>query len=195
MNRPLSLAICIILPLIILLLGLIASVLVAIKVIPTAFEDDIKGLLPSKFSTKLAEPGTYSLWVYQSGVLDGKVYQADSKLPSGAKIHVMDRRSGDFIPLNTINMVTTKSLNQQSAYLLGSFDIVRPEQEIDILSKGVEKQTVIGLSSKSLADVIKAFLTIATIFVLSLSVAIAVLVILLNRRKKQVFAKPIAEPH
>lgn len=188
MKRPLSLIICIVLPIIILLVGIIFSVVYAVQTIPEAFGDEHRGVLPPQFEVTLAEPQRYSVWVYSSGIFENQQYQSfEEKLPAGAKIHVIDKKSGKELTLS--NWLTgSKSTMKEEAFLLGSFETLRPGTEIEIVPSGFETKTVIGISSRNLADLFQAVLAIIAIFLISLFFSIATLIILLHRRNKQIQA-------
>lgn len=184
MNRPLALLTCILFPIAILLLGIAGSVIAAIQTLPDALSDDIRGVIPPKLVTRLEIPTRYSVWFYSSGKFEGQLYESFERVPAGVKIRVIDSKSGDFIPLNNW-MSGSKSTTSESAFLVGSFETVRKDQEVQILASGLERETVIGISSRSLADIFRAFLLVAAIFMVSLIAAIGTLIAMLLRRKKQ----------
>lgn len=192
MKQPLSLVICIVLPIIILLVGIVFSVVYAVQALPAAFADEHRGVLPPGFDLTLEEPQRYSVWVYSRGIFENQSFQSfDEKLPPGAKIHVIDKKSGGILELsNWLNQ--TKSTMREAAYSLGSFETIRPATEIEVVSEGLDTQTVVGVSSKNVADIFQAIVAILAIFLTSTFISIATLIILLHRRNKQIQASEAA---
>lgn len=188
MNRPVSLLNCFLFPIIVMLGGVILSGFYAFQTIPETFADDERGLVPPRFTITLETPGRYSLWVYSSGEFEGQRYEAGTELPAGARIHVIDSATGDFLQLN--NWLTqNKSINGQKAFLVGTFETGIPNQEVQIVGSGIGEKVVVGISSKNMSDMVNVYLAIFGIFVISLFIAVSILVVMLHRRKKQVLAE------
>lgn len=185
MKRPISLLNCFMIPIIILLLGIMFSGFYAFQTIPKTFKDDVRALIPPKFSNTFETPGHYSLWAYSVAEFEGAEHRLEGdSLPSGSKIHVIDKTSGDFLPVNDW-VPQTKNHKGEKAFLVGTFETGIPNQEIHFIGSGLPNKTVIGISSKNMADMINVYLAIFGIFIISLFVSITILVVMLHRRKKE----------
>ena len=187
MKRPLSLVICFLVPILILLSGIVFSVLFAVQTIPSAFKDEVRGILPGSFPAKLEQPQRYMIWGYSVGRLEGENYQCPVPDLKAANITIIDRRSGKNLPLNDW-MPGTRNTSKESAILLGTFETQFENQEVEFFSKNLTSKAVIGISSKSFADMFRAVLSIIAIFLISVFFAITALIVLLHRRQKQIAA-------
>ena len=180
MKRPLSLIVCILIPIIILLIGIISGAMYAVKTIPEAFGDDFRGVAPPKIETVLEKPGRYLIWIYHSGRYEGQLYES-----SGGNLIVTDKRSGDELPLNNWSN-QTKSLNDERAVLAGSFETLYPNQTVQILPIDFNQETVIGISSRGISHQLRAIFSIVAIFLISVLLAVWALIVLLQRRYRQI---------
>ncbi|MDF1812411.1 MAG: hypothetical protein P1V20_09355 [Verrucomicrobiales bacterium] len=188
MKRPVSLLNCFLIPILTLLLGIILGGIYAFQSIPKAYKDDARAVIPPKFTYSFQTPGRYSLWAYSAATFEGTEYPAADSLPTGSKIHVIDSKSGDFLPVNDW-VPQTKKRKGESAFLVGTFETGLPNQEIDFIGSGIPEKMVIGISSKNMADMINVYLGIFGIFILSLFAAITILVVMLHRRKKSLLSE------
>lgn len=192
MNRPVSLLNCFLFPIIVLIVGVILSGFYAFQTIPETFADDNRGVVPPKLTVSLDQPGKYSLWIYSVGNFEGQTYEIGEKLPTGARIHVIDGATGDFLPLDGL-IKQNKSLRGQSAFLIGTFQTGIPNQEVQVIASGIGAKAVVGISSKNMSDMINVYIAIFGIFIISLFLAISLLVLMLHHRKKQILEQPVSD--
>jgi len=187
MKRPYPaypLWLCLLLPVGLLLIGLAGAAVVGMKTIPEARRDDIRAVVPPSLKTALARPGRYDLWIYEKGFHEGAEYVPNPVLPPGSKIHVLDRRSGQFLPWSTLWAGSAKSMGGERAVLYGGFETIQDGQEVEIIFQGLSQATVIGLSTRRVTDFYWAMLAIASIVLVTLMVSLTALIVLLHRRKQ-----------
>ena len=183
MKRPLSLVICLLLPIIILVMGLFFGAVFGYREIPPLFEESGKGLANPKVTMTLPEPGKYTVWLYTYTLFEGTAYEASDRLPDGAKVHVFDTGDRTEIALSKWTSAP-KSLGNETAVSLGTFETLRPT--VDVLMEGARKPLVLSVAPTNLPRVMSVVLTLVGILVATLFLSIVTLIILLHRRQRQI---------
>ncbi len=192
MKRPFSLLICLGLPALVLLIGVIASVVFFFAAMPEAYRDMERVVVPPKATVQLGEPGQYSLWLYKDAVHEGQEYRlagADDleTLPSGVRLMVTLVSSGERLPVG--DWVTgEKNFGNEAAFLAGTFQVQAAQESVTIAIDGLDSPVVLGVSEMSVVDSFRVVLMGLAIFAVIALIAITLLIILLTCRKKQLLA-------
>ncbi|NNE91180.1 MAG: hypothetical protein HKN23_05995, partial [Verrucomicrobiales bacterium] len=71
MKRPLSLVICLLVPVVILLVGVIFAGVYGAAEFPKLARESGRGLVKPGFTATLDEPGKYTVWLHTYSVIDG----------------------------------------------------------------------------------------------------------------------------
>lgn len=182
MNKPMSLLVCFLIPVIFLLLGLALAGSFAYREIPRLFEEEGRGVIPDRFTVTLGEPGKYTVWLISETKVESEALK-EMKLPPGGKIHIFDANQGTQIPLNNWIQSTRISGGEQ-AVSLGHFQVNQPGMEVEIKGSGVRREFTLSVSQSNMGRTLRVVMTLLTIVLISLSVAIFIFIALLHRRQK-----------
>jgi len=166
-------------------MGLFFGAVFGYREIPPLFEESGKGLANPKVTMTLPEPGKYTVWLYTYTLFEGTAYEASDRLPDGAKVHVFDTSDRTEVALSKWTSAS-KSLGNETAVSLGTFETLRPNTTVDVLMEGARKPLVLSVAPTNLPRVMSVVLTLVGILVATLFLSIVTLIILLHRRQRQI---------
>lgn len=184
-RRPLSLVICILTPLVILAIGGAGAVALVIKEFPFLQEENGRAVLPPALEVKVDNKGTYTVWFHTYTTFDGKVYSsAKEQLPSGARVMITEKESGEELPLMT-GVSSSKSFGNDKAIGVGTFQVMKPMTVVVTVS-GLPDPMVFSVAPVKLAAVFRLVASVILIALVTFVLAVIALIILLKRRNKYV---------
>lgn len=186
-RRPLSLAICLLVPFVILLLGLGFAGWKAVKASTELGREDGRGVVPPGFTVEVSEAGKHTVWLHTSTIFEGQAYESGSRLPAGAKLLLTDESTGDAIDLTTY-MSASKSFGNDRAVSLGTFQLLSPTR-ISVMGTGIQNPVIISIAPEKMPEVFKTVIQVGGIAALSIFLAILTLIVLLHRRQKAIQAE------
>jgi len=184
MKRPLSLVICLMVPFVLLVLGLVFGAVYGIREIPPLFEESGRGLVNPKFEVQLPESGKYTVWLSTYTVYEGTVYESAELLPQGAKVYVFDTGSNEELPLSSWTSAS-KKFGSESSVSIGNFETLRPNTTVEVLAEGLKEPLVLSVAPTKVSKTFQVIFTLVAILVGSLLMAIVSLIVLLHRRQRQ----------
>lgn len=177
-----SLALCLLGPLVLLVIGISLSGLFASKNIPRLFEETARGVLPAGFEAKLLEARDYTLWIYERGRTAGTEYNSSGSLPPGAKIFIFDSANGQKLPMVPRDSSVLNRYDER-AISLGEFKAERGGQLVEVKATGLNMPLLVSISPANSLEVMSVMLQITGIVILFLAMAICVFNFLFRRRQ------------
>ena len=184
-KRPLSLAICIVTPLVILAIGGTAAVAMVLKDLPSLKEKSGRAVVPPALEAKIDAPGTYTVWFHTYTTFEGKVYSVEQeRLPSGTKVMVTEKESGKVLPL-TIGLSSSKSFGSDKAIGVGTFQSGKTG-EVLVTVSGLPRPQVFSVAPIKVAAVFRLVVSVVLIISVAFVMAVIVLIVLLKRRNQHV---------
>jgi hypothetical protein len=172
-RRPLSLAVCLLTPLVVLLLGVVASLAIVMKATPDLKQETGRGQVPPGFSVELPGEGDYTVWWVKT--------DSAAKFPSGARVVIFDSEHGTPIDLNSLFNASTE-YGGESQTSVGSLKVTRATT-IDIKASGVSDPITLAIAPAKAAKMLSVALSIGVVMVITVLAAIIVLFVLLHRRR------------
>ncbi|MCB1061329.1 MAG: hypothetical protein KDN20_00245 [Verrucomicrobiae bacterium] len=186
-RRPLSFAICLVVPFVILVLGLGTAGWQGYQASRLLVREAGRGVVPPGFSVELTESGEHTLWLHTYTMHEGAAFESGEQLPPGAKIIITHDATGDIYPLNPYSMAT-KSLGSETAVSLGTFE-PRSTGRISVMGTGISKPVVLSVAPVKMREMLNAAIQVGGIAAMSLLLAIVSLIVLLHRRQKMMRAE------
>ncbi len=186
-RRPLSLAICLLVPFVILVLGLGLAGWQGYQASIDLRKENGRGLVPPGFTVEIAEAGKHTLWLHTYTVFEGEAYESGDRLRPGAKLLLVDESTGEAIDLNPY-VSARKSMGAERAVSLGTFEVGKPTR-LGIMGSGFPDSAVLSVAPVKLAQVFRTIAEVGGIAALTLFAAILALIVLLHRRQKSMEAE------
>lgn len=186
-RRPLSLAVCLIVPFVILVFGLGIAGWRGYEASFELRKEDGRGVVPPGFVVDVSEAGKHTLWLHTYTIFEGEAYESGERLEPGAKILLTDEDTGDTINLNPYASAR-KSLGSERAISLGTFELLKPAR-ISVLATGVANPVVVSIAPVKLENIMKTIVQVGGIAALTFFASIMTLIILLHRRQKAMQAE------
>lgn len=174
-RRPLSLVVCLLTPVVVLMLGVIASLAILLKASPDLKQENGRGESPPGFSVDLPGEGDYTIWWVRGA--------PDEQFPAGGKVVIFDSESSSLLDLNTLIDVS-KEIGGEAQTSMGRLTVTRPTR-IDVKTSGIAEADPVTLAvapAKATKLLWVAF-SIGLVMVIAVLAAIVVLFVLLNRRR------------
>jgi hypothetical protein len=174
-RRPLSLLVCLVTPVVVLMLGVIASLAIFLKATPELKHENGRGESPPGFTVELPSAGDYTIWWVRD--------PAVTKFPAGGKVVIYDSDTGTPLEMNSIFDVDSEFAGEAQSSV-GSLQITRPTQ-IELKTSGVAEATPVTLAvaPAKAAKMLGVAFSIGLVMVISVLAAIVVLFVLLHRRR------------
>jgi len=183
MNRPLPLIVCLLVPFLIVVFGLVLAGLYGYRQIPNLIEETARGFVPEGFTATLPEPAKYTVWLHVTALTEGEDYRGPEELPPGGRVYIFDASSGREIPLNKW-LDATKHIAGEKAVSLGTFETNRVDQRVELEGSGIRDPVLISITPANTGRALGVVLSLIGIVFLSLSVGIIAFFILLHRRQR-----------
>lgn len=183
MKRPLNLVVCFLVPIVILLIGGIYAVTYWYQSAPRLMEEVGRGVVPSGFPVTVDKPGKYTVWLNTYTVFEGKGYEHSDELPAGAEVLIFDQGKGGRLEMNQW-VLSKRKFEGQTAVSLGTFDLLKPNTVLEVRSTGIKEPVVISISPNRAGESVQVALHLVSVVAISLTLAVASLIILLHRRQR-----------
>ncbi len=184
MKRPLNLVICLLIPFVIFVAGLVFGAVRVVKALPELTAEAARGVMPGVIEFSIAEPGRYTVWLHTVTNFEGKAYEHEDRLPAGGEVLIYNKESGSALDLYQ-GLNATKTINRDSAVAIGAFETAQPNQVLEIRSSGISDPLVVSVAPGKMRDVFGLVMQALGILCITLLVAIVTLILLLHRRQKQ----------
>lgn len=186
-RRPLSLAVCLLVPFVILVLGLGLAGWQGYQASLDLRTENGRGLVPRGFTVEVTEAGKHTLWLHTYTVFEGEAYESSDRLKPGAKVLLVDESTGEAIDLNPYPSAK-KSMGAERAVSLGTFEVMKPTR-LGVMGSGFSDSAVLSVAPVKLAKVFRTIAEVGGVAALTLFAAILALIVLLHRRQKSMEAE------
>lgn len=172
-RRPLSLLVCLLTPLVILMMGVIAALGIVVRASPELRAETGRGLAPPGFQVELPEAGGYTVWWIRDKI--------DDTLPDATRVLVLDAGSNDPIDLTTLVPISGE-VADESHLSMGRLQVTRPTR-IDVRISGASIPVTLAVTPVKTGKMLSVVFTVGLIMVITVLVSIVVLFVLLQRRR------------
>lgn len=174
-RRPLSLVVCLLTPVVVLMLGVIASLAILLKASPELKQENGRGESPPGFTVELPSEGDYTIWWVRGA--------ADDQFPAGGKVVIFDSEGGSPLDLNTLIDVS-KSIGEEAQTSMGRLSVTRPTR-IDVKTSGIGEAdpVMLAVAPAKATKMLGVVFSIGLVMVIAVLAAIVVLFVLLHRRR------------
>lgn len=198
-RRPLSLVICLLSPLMVLMLGVIASLAIVLKASPELKRENGRGLVPPGFEVSIPEPGEYVLWLVPALLEskrdgenggDGVTRDAESSkadlesLPDGARVMIFRSDSKQVVEVETM-LNGRRKFGREQAVSLGTFTATRT-MDVEIKGTGIGDSVTVAVAPMKVERMLNVAFSVGVVMVVSTLAAIVILFALLHRRKSAI---------
>ena len=155
MKRPLSLVLCLLVPVVIFLVGGIFAAIFLFKEVPALARENGRGLVPPGFTAEITEAGSYTVWLHTNTVYEGNAYEHGDRPPTGSKIILNDQRNNHPITINPILTNATKSMGSDTAVAVGTF-ASGGNTTVEVLGTGFAQPAVLSIAPQKIGDVLRS---------------------------------------
>jgi hypothetical protein len=171
----LSLIVCLLTPVVVLMLGVIASLAIFLKATPELKQESGRGESPPGFTVELPSEGDYTIWWVREATAD--------QFPAGAKVVVFDSESGKPLDLNTLFEVP-KEFGEEAQTSVGSLK-VNQATRIEVKTSGIGEAdpVTLAVAPAKAAKMLSVAFSIGLVMVIAVLASIVVLFALLHRRR------------
>jgi len=206
-RRPLSLVICLLSPLVVLMLGVIASLAIVLKASPELKRENGRGLVPPGFEVTIPEPGEYVLWLVPATLeVDreaGKSSEASAssdlsvnepeRLPDGARVMLFRSDSKQVVDVKTM-LNGQRNFGREKAVSLGTFTATR-SLDVEVKGTGIGEAVTVAVAPMKVGKMLNVAFSVGVVMVVSTLASIVILFALLNRRKSAIEGRKGVHSH
>jgi len=164
--------------LLVLASGLIGAWQYGASEFPQFFEESARGVLPEGFEFAPAVAGVYTMWLHgveMGNGVESPVEIREGLLPPSARIYVFDGASGNEVPQHS-SPPMLRNIHGQRTVSLSEFELSGAGQTIEVKASGLGSPVVLSITPADRGRILLAFLAIAVILAVSLSLSIWLLV-------------------
>ncbi len=205
-RRPLSLVICLLSPLLVLMLGVIASLAIVLKASPELKRENGRGLVPPGFEVSISEPGEYVLWLVPSALekeSDGENKAAAAedespesdleRLPDGARVMIFRSDSKQLVEVKTM-LNGRRNFGPEQAVSLGTFTATRA-MDVEIKGTGIGDGVTVAVAPMKVGQMLNVAFSVGVVMVVSTLASIVILFALLHRRRSAIEGRKGVHSH
>jgi len=205
-RRPLSLVICLLSPLVVLMMGIIASLAIVLKASPELKRENGRGLVPPGFEVSIPEPGEYVLWLVPAepdteGDGGGETAAAGEapaeseleRLPDGARVMIFRSDSKQVVDLKTM-LNGRRNFGREPALSLGTFTAAR-NMDLEIKGTGIGEAVTVAVAPMKVGKMLNVAFAVGVVMIVSTLASIVILFALLHRRKSAIEGRKGVHSH
>ncbi len=196
-RRPLSLVICLLSPLVVLMLGVIASLAIVLKASPELKLENGRGMVPPGFEVNIAEAGEYVLWLVPTMPGDDSDSDAPAgdplSLPDGARVMIFRSDSKQIVEVKTM-LNGRRNFGREQALSLGTFTATRA-MDVEIKGTGIGDAVTVAVAPMKVGKMLNVAFSVGVVMIVSTLASIVILFALLHRRKAAIEGRKGVHSH
>ena len=186
-RRPLSLALCLIVPFVVLIAGLGLAAVQGYQSFRTLIAEAGRGPVPPGFTVTVTETGPHTLWLHTYTIHEGTAYESGDRLPAGARVLLTDEATGKEVTL-VPGLSSSKSVGSETAVSLGTFE-ARQGDRVAVQGTGISKPVILSIAPAKMKEVFRLILQVGGTAAISFLLAVILLIVLLHRRQRAIQAE------